>query len=270
MNFTGIDIDKLKLLNGCCLVQLHSYTEDEISFNGGTLKLVHKVKTYASEADPRDIVSAVKGMKKFRYKDKEAMKEYQSMAAELNKKVDENKESQQDKQAVRRGVIVKLPHACLGDSGWDYECEFDGNVGDEVWFDATYTREMITEGEGGFEIDGKIFLMIPVKSIYAVKKDDEILGLNGFVIGKRLPNDRKQGSLYLPDTKTARVEVVVPNARTPIYKENSPWTNTVVKKGDIVLMRDIFAIPLDATLAKSTDLVRFQTRVIRAYEHDQA
>lgn len=266
MNFNGIDIDKLTLLNGCCLVEVRSLTEDEVSFNGGTIKLIHKVKNYVSDIDPKDILSAVKGMKKYHHKDNQAMAEYQSMVAELNKKVDEHKENHQEKQAVRRGTIVKLPYADMADSGWDYDCEFDGMIGDEVWFDATYSREMIAEGEGGFEVDGKIFLMIPCKAIYAAKRDGEILSLNGFVIGKRLPNDIKIGSLFMPDTQTARVEVVIPNKRVPVYNEESPWTNTAVEKGDVVLMRNIFAIPLDATLGQSTDLVRFQTRIIKAYE----
>jgi hypothetical protein len=270
MNFNGIDVDSLRLLNGCCLVEIHSLTEDEVSFNGGTLKIVHKVKSGVADIDPRDIFSAVKGMKKSRYKDDEATKEYYKMLAEVNRKADENKENHQDKQAVRRGIIVKMPEASLNDFGWDYDCEFDAVIGDEVWFDATYTREMITEGENGFESDGKTFLMIPTRSIFAAKRGDDIVSLNGYVIGKKLPNDRKYGSIFLIDNDTARVEVIVPNARTPRFSDFSPWTNTSVKRGDVVIMKNHFAIPLDPTLGQSTDLVRFQTRVIKAYENDQA
>ena len=90
---------------------------------------------------------------------------------------------------------------------------------------------------------------------------------SGYVLGKVLPNDRKDGSIYLIESKTARVEVVVPNARVPKYVADI-WNNTTVKKGDVVCMNNIFAIKLDSTLAETTDLVRFQPRVIVAVEND--
>jgi hypothetical protein len=266
MNLNGLDIDSLRLINGECIIELHSLTEDEIDFNGGKLKIVNKVKDYIAEVDPEHMVSLVNGMKKSRYKDKSLMKEYNRIVAESKREADTNKEDIQGKQAVRRGKIIKIAEADLNDQGWDYDCEFDGIVGDEVWFDATFTREMITEGEGGFVKDGKTYLSISKKSIYAAKRGDDIFSLNGYVIGKLLGNERKSGGIHMLDNDITRVEVVVVPTRMPRYQFHDVWTNTSVEKGDVVCVRRIHAIKLDPTMANSTDYVRFQPRVIMAYE----
>lgn len=266
MNLNGLDISQLRMINGDCIIELHALTEDEIDFNGGKLKIVNKVKNYISEIDDDEMVRVVKALKKSGYKDKMLLKEYEKMATESQKEADPDKEDIQGKQAVRRGKIVRIAEKDLSYQGWDYDCEFDAVEGDEVWFDATFTREMIVEGEGGCIIDGKIYLTISKKSIYAAKRGDEIVSLNGYVIGKLLGNERKFGSLYIPDNDIQRVEVVIPNARTPRYASPDVWTNTEVKKGDVVCMRNVFATKLDPTLAKTTEYVRFQPRVIMAYE----
>jgi hypothetical protein len=266
MNLSGIDIEKLRLVNGECIIELHSLTEDDIDFNGGKLKIVNKIKNYISEVNDDDMISVIKGLKKSQYKDKQLLEEYSRMAKEAHREADPDKEDIQGKQAVRRGKIIKIAEAELNNSGWDYDCEFDGVEGDMVWFDATYTREMITEKEGGYEKDGKIYLMISKRSIYAAQRGDEIVSLNGYIIGKALGNDRKTGSLYILDNDIQRVEVVVPPARNPRYTNPEVWKNTEVKKGDVVCVRKVFATKLDPTLAKTTDYVRFQSRVIMAYE----
>lgn len=266
MNLAGIDLDQIKLINGECIIELHSLTEDEIDFNGGKLKIVNKVKNYISELDDDEMVGIVKALKKSAYKDKQLLKEYELRIKELSKEADPNKENIQDKQAVRRGKIVRIAVKDLASQGWDYDCEFDAVEGDEVWFDATFTREMITEGEGGCIIDGKIYLTISKRSIYAAKRGDEIFSLNGYIIGKLLGNERKFGSIHIPDNDISRVEVVVPNARVPRYSRPDIWTNTKVIKGDVVCVRNVYATKLDPTLAKTTEYVRFQPRVIMAYE----
>jgi hypothetical protein len=266
MNLSGLDIQSLRLTNGECIIELHSLTEDEINFNGGKLKIVNKIKNYISEVDDDEMVRIVKALKKSGYKDKSLLKEYETMAKEAHKEADPDKEDIQGKQAVRRGKIVKIAEKDLSYQGWDYDCEFDALEGDEVWFDATFTREMITEGEGGCIIDGKVYLSISKKSIYAAKRGDEIVSLNGYIIGKLLGNERKIGSIHMVDNDIARVEVVIPNARIPRYASPDIWTNTEVKTGDIVCVRNIFATKLDPTLAKTTEYVRFQPRVILAYE----
>lgn len=266
MNLNGIDLEKLRLVNGECVIQLHSLTEDEIDFNGGKLKIVNKVKNYIRDVDDDEMVGIVRALKKSQYKDKQLMKEYEIMSNEAYREADPNKEDIQGKQAVRRGKIIRIAEKDLSYQGWDYDCEFDAVEGDEVWFDATFTREMITEGEGGCVIDGKVYLNISKKSIYAAKRGDEIISLNGYIIGKLLGNERKIGSIHMVDNDIHRVEVVVPNARTPRYASPDVWTNTDVKKGDVVCVRNVFTTKLDPTLAKTTEYVRFQPRVIMAYE----
>lgn len=265
MNFNDIDIDRLRLVNGECLIEIHSMVEDEIDFNGGKLKLVNKVKDSIEEAHYSDVVDLVKSMKRSHYKDAEAAKEYTRMMAEMNRVIDENKEDHEAKQAVRRGVIMKVPEKELGWSGWDFDCEFDAVVGDEVWFDSLSTRQRLEDGEGGFIENDKTYILVPSRSVYAVKRGNEILGLNGYIIGKELPNDRTYGSLFLPESGISKVEVVVPTNRHPKYVHDD-WSNTELKKGDIVYMKQQHCIKLDSTLAESTDLVRFQSRVVLAIE----
>jgi len=266
MNLNGIDLNKLRLINGECIIELHSLTEDEINFNGGKLKIVNKIKNYISDIDDNEMVSVVKALKKSDYKDKALHEEYSRMDNEAHREADIEKENIQDKQAVRRGKIIKIAEAELNNQGWDYDCEFDAVEGDEVWFDATFTREMITEGEGGCIIDGKVYLMISKRSIYAAKRGDDIVSLNGYILGKLLGNERTYGSVYIPDNDMQRVEVVVPNARLPKYDRPDVWSNTEVKEGDVVCVRNVYTTKLDPTLAKTTDYVRFQPRVIVAYE----
>lgn len=265
MNFNDIDIDRLRLLNGQCLVEIHSMVEDEIDFNGGKLKLVNKVKDSIQQPHQNDIISLVKSMKRSHYKDADAAREYTRMMAEMNKQIDDSKEDHEAKQAVRRGFIVKVPERELGWDGWDFDCEFEGVVGDEVWFDSLYTRQRIEDGEGGFIENGKIFILVPTRAIFAAKRNGEIISFNGYAIGKRLPNDRKYGVLFLPESKVSRIEVVIPPRKTATYVHDV-WSNTELKVGDIVYMKEQHSINLDSTLAGTTDLVRFQPRVVLAIE----
>jgi hypothetical protein len=265
MNFNDIDIDRLRLVNGQCLIEIHSMVEDEIDFNGGKLKLVNKVKNGIEQAHDSDMINLIKSMKRSHYKDVEATREYTKMMAEMHKVADENKEDHEAKQAVRRGVIVKVPEKELGWDGWDFDCEFDAVVGDEVWFDSTHTRQRLEEGEGGFIENGKTYILVPARAIYAAKRNGEIVSMNGYVLGKELPNDRTYGSLFLPESKISKVEVVVPAAREPRYM-HTLWSNTKLKKGDIVYMKKQHCIKLDSTMAETSDLVRFQSRIILAIE----
>jgi hypothetical protein len=162
-------------------------------------------------------------------------------------------------------VIVKVPEKELVNEGWDFNCEFDGLVGDEIWFDSTHTRQRIEEREGGFIENGKTYILVPVRAIYAARRNGEIISLNGYILGKELPNDRKYGSLFLPESKISKVQVEIPATRNPVYAYDI-WKNTEIKKGDIVYMKQQFCTKLDSTLAETSELVRFQSRAILAIE----
>lgn len=266
MSYSNFDLESLRLLSGECMIEIEGLLENEIDFNGGKLMIVSKIKNSVEEVDPRDLIDTIKSMQKHRYKDAGAFKEYGKMLAESKKEAEAVTEDEVGKQAVRRGKIVKVSEKNLTDGGWDFSCKFDGVVGDEVWFDATYTRDQMESAEKLFEKDGKTYILIPEQSIYAAKRGDEIVSLNGYIIGKVLPNDRTYGSLFLPDAEIRRVEVVVEPARDPIYRNKQVWKNTKVKRGDIVCIKPHFATRLDPTLAKSTEYVRFQSRIILAIE----
>lgn len=266
MSYSEFDLDSLRLLSGECLIEIEGLLENEIDFNGGKLIIVSKIKESVEEVDPRDLMSTINSMKRGRYKDDGAMKEYSKMLAESKREAENVSEDNVGKQAVRRGTIVKVSEKNLTDGGWDFSCKFDGVVGDEVWFDATYTRDQMESAEKLFEKDGKTYILIPEQSIYAAKRGEEIVSLNGYIIGKVLPNDRTYGSLFLPEADIRRVEVVVEPAREPVYRNKDIWKNTKVKNGDVVCIRPHFATRLDPTLAQSTEYVRFQSRIILAIE----
>ena len=266
MDYSDVDIDKLRLINGECLIEVQTWTENEVKFNNGTLVIVNKLKGMIDKPGKEDINSLVKSMKKGRYKDDKAMKEYMRMAGEQHRQYDEDKQDIEAQQAVRRGKLVKLPEKYGDKNRWDFECEFDGREGEEVWFDATYTRQKIQDDENGFEKDGKRYLLIPRNAIFAARRNDEIISLNGFILGEVLSNERKQGGIFMPESTINRVRVEVAPMHEPKFFNNEVWINTKLKKGDVVCVRDQFVIPLDSTLAQSTSLVRFQSRVILAIE----
>lgn len=266
MNYSDVDIDRLRLINGECLIEVETWTENEVKFNGGTLVIVNKVKGMIDKPGRQDVDSLVKSMKKRRYKDDKAMKEYMRMAGEQHRQYDEDKQDIEAMQAVRRGKLIRLPEKLGDKNNWDFECEFDGIEGDEVWFDATYTRQKIQDNENGFEKDGRRYLLIPRNAIFAAKRNDEIISLNGYVLGEVLSNERKSGSLFLSQTPINRVRIEVAPLRDPKFHNEETWINTKLKKDDVVCIRDQFVVPLDSTLAQSTNLVRFQSRVILAIE----
>jgi len=85
MNFEGIDIENLRLLNGECLVEIHSMVEDEIVFNGGKLKIVTSVKNHIEDFAPSELISTLEALKKSNYKDQNAKKEYMKMMVSQKK-----------------------------------------------------------------------------------------------------------------------------------------------------------------------------------------
>lgn len=254
----------LRPLNGECVVEIRTLVEDEIEFNGSTLKIVADAKDFIQEATVADANAALEAYKKSGYKDEKAIAEYTRMMGELNRQKEE-REDVRAKQSVRKGILRRV---CAGGGeakGFDYTCEFDGEEGDEIFFDPYYSHAMLEDELRYFEDEDKKFILVAREAIFARKRNGEIEGLNGFIIGKRLGNELRHGVLYLPDSNTERVEVVVPNRREPKYRSKL-WSNTKVKKGDIVCMDKWFAIPLDSTMGSDTNLVRFQPRVINAIE----
>ena len=57
-------------------------------------------------------------MKKSNYKDKEAKRKYMELYGKQIQEADDKKEDHRMKQAVRRGVIVRLPEKDPNNGGW--------------------------------------------------------------------------------------------------------------------------------------------------------
>ena len=258
-----MNLSTLRLLNGECLIKVRTLVEDEVEFNGTTLKIVTDAKDFLQEATYGDANSALEALKRSGYKDKRAMSELMRMRGEMERNRDD-KEDVRAKQSVRKGVVVKISEGNATSANFDYKCEFDAEVGDVVYFDPYYSHAMLEDADRYFEEDGMKLILVPKEAIFARFKG-EYESLNGYILGEVLDNELRSGNLYLPDSDTARVRVVAAPRRTPIYR--SPlWTNTKVEVGDVVCVKKHFATPLDSTMGSETKLVRFQSRVINAIE----
>lgn len=266
-----IDLGTFKPIAGDVLVEIHHHVENEVMLpNGQKLHLATEVKGDYHKAANRDMEELFDRMKRSRFKDKSAMKQYVSELAKV--KVDEADEpyDQLSTQTTRRGKVKILPHKRGNFGNWDFHCDSGLEIGDEVWFDPLYLRSEL-EGNGDnklYEVDGKKYVLIPEQAIYAAKRNDELISVNGYFLAKRLPNDSFFGNIMLLDSGVAKVEIVEVPKEQPFYRLPDIWKNTELKKGDICYLMEQFANPLDSTIARSTDLVRFQSRIVIAIEEN--
>lgn len=255
-----------KVLEDEVLVRIYSFQEEKIKTASGLeLHLASVVPVKESGADFGQAAELLEAIKKSGYKDAGAYREFISAIGHSKKEVEDN--GQRDKQSVRHGVIVKLPLKYGNKNNYDRIAEPDFRVGEQVWFDAFQAREQRDGGDKVFKDETGIYILIPYQSIFAAKRGEDIVPLNGYFTGRNLSTDRKIGFLWMPnETKNlARVEVTGVPKSQPIQVLDI-WKNTELKVGDIVWMEKHYAVPLDSTLASETDLVRFYSRVVIAIE----
>jgi len=261
-------IEDLKLIKGDVLVEIETLVNDEVKFNGGTLKIVTDIKDDTTFADEKYMDELAAKIAKDP-KDERARREFTKAMG----KASVEKEEAQDhnsKQAKRMGRLAKKPIVNDFHSGWDFKCELDCEIGDEVFWDSYYTKEQIegVEDDKIMEIEGKRYLMVPRNALFCARRNGQYIGLNGHLIGKVL-EEKQDGAIYIPTKKeTIRVEVIAPPEHYPEYLNPEVWDNTVVKKGDVVYVKNFAAIPLDSTIASDTDYVRVAVKMIIAVENE--
>lgn len=263
------EIDNSQWIRSDVLLEIHSVAENRVKFGDTELEIVLDIKDDRNHADEAYLQDLVMAMQKARYKDPKLMSEYVNASARMLGMGVEEKTDHKSKQATRRGKVFKMPHKKSDFGNWDFRCELDLKVGDECWYDAFYTREQFDKAMEGddkiFFVDDKIYLAVPSQAIFAAKRDGEMLSVNGYILGRVIPKVEMYGRIYLPQTDISKVEVVCAPRAYPEYVDDV-WKNTEVEKGDVVYVKEHFATCLDPTYAASTDLVRFQPRVILAKE----
>jgi len=271
MPLNKIDLDTFRPIAGEVLIEIHNHVEDEIVLeNGQKLYLATEVKGDYHKATDSDINDLFQKLKRSGFKDKSAMKQYVAEAAKVNAEEADDPYDQLSTQTTRRGIVKILPSKRGNFGNWDFHCDSGLELGDQVWFDPLYLRSEIEgNGEGKlYESNGKKYILVPEQAIYAAKRNDELICVNGYFLGKRLKNDHFYGNIMLLDSSVARVEIVAAPKEQPVYRLPEIWKNTELKVGDICYMMDQFANPLDSTIARSTDLVRFQSRIVIGIEEN--
>lgn len=260
-----IALEDLKLIRGDVLVDVPTLLSNEVKFNGATIQIVSKISDVTEMYDDKTMYELAAKIAK-NPKDKEARKEY-TRAMALASAEGEGAEDFQSKQARRRGILVKKPIKNDYTSGWDFKCELDCEIGDEVFWDSYYTKEQIEGTEDKIiEIEGVNYMLVPKNALFCAKKGEEYIGLNGHLIGKVLEPEQT-GAIYIPQKgDVVRVEVVSPPQNYPEYLNPEVWGNTEVKKGDIVHVPNYAAIRLDSTISTDTDYVRVAVKMIIAVE----
>lgn len=262
----------MRLLRGDCIVEIGNLVQDEVAFNGTTLKIVTDIRSYTSHADDsyiNELYDALAKEKRDTEAKRKVQKELMGVLGQVNKEVGDSTDHGAA-QATRHGRLVRKPERSPVVDGWDFSCELDAEEGDEVWWDSFYSSEQrsrgVADSDKVIEQDGKKYLIIPSRSLFCAKRGGEMIPLNGFVIGKEIPNEKKAGAIYLPDTGVSRVEVMAAPKSLPVYVKPELWKNTKVEVGNKILVRSHFAIKLDSTLGSTTDYVRVANRTILAIE----
>lgn len=185
--------------------------------------------------------------------------------------------TQNDKKthATRYGRIVKLPVRSPKIPTDMFCCELDANEGEYCWYDA-YIAQRVIESRGSrnsgedlvYDVGDTTYLRVPGISLLAVKRGESIVGVNGYCIGKVIEESNYKGGIILscPQTNISRVKLTSVSASKPVFKNPDIFKNHDAKPGDTVLVESFYPQPLDGTYAATSDLVRFQSAMIVAYE----
>ena len=140
MELTKHEFEKFEVLSDDVLIEIGGFLQNTVKLGSSELVVVSDVKDYTIHGDEGYMAELAKAMKKSNYKDKNLMKEWVrtvSAAQSERNGYTENKA----KNATRRGVIRKVGKKTNEFGNFDYRCKFTATEGEEVYFDAFYTRE---------------------------------------------------------------------------------------------------------------------------------
>jgi co-chaperonin GroES (HSP10) len=198
-------------------------------------------------------------------------KEYIDIKNRLRKKGEERETEQvsKNRNATRKGKLIKLPLSTNIVDGNIFSCELDCKEGDEVYFDAFWTQQEIakkfdakTGDDYIIHVEDKIYLRVPAVSLFcSVDAEGNYKGLNGFLVAEPLDADNTmitEGGIIINSEpkKLPRARVVGVSSYLPKFRNASVFMNTKVKKGDIVYTEPRYQTWLDKTSGGKNSLVR--------------
>ena len=285
MRLTQKEFDKIEFMRKC-VVEIPSLKANEVTTEGGLKLIVPDSVEFEREKDEYDRQLLAKMAKKLvsmprEDETKKALrKEYIAFKESVNKRTEENKDTNEGylaRQATRKGILVKKPLKNVLEEGNMFSCELDAEIGDEVYWDGFWTTQQIKHGLGDktlddsiIEVDDKLYLIIPSVALFAARRGDDWIPLNGYVIASPIREETEEISKAGIITKkepsnVARARVVSVPKSKPKFRDEA-FKVTEVKVGDVVITRPFYQLELDKTYASETKLVRILTGVIMATE----
>jgi co-chaperonin GroES (HSP10) len=285
VRLTREDFDKAVFMRKC-VVEIVSLKANEITTEGGITLIVPDSVEFEMEKDAYDKQLLAKIAKKIvsyprEDETKKALrKEYIALRESVNKRTEENKDTNEGylaRQATRKGILVKKPLKNVLEEGNMFSCELDAEIGEEVYWDGFWTTQQIKHSLGDktlddsiIEVDDKLYLIIPSVALFAARRGEDWIPLNGYVIASPIKEETEEVSQAGIITKkepsnVARARVVSVPKSKPVFRDEA-FKVTEVKVGDIVITRPFYQLELDKTYASETKLVRILTGVIMATE----
>jgi len=279
------EFDNLSFMRKC-VVEIASLKANEITTEGGITLVVPDSVEFEIEKDAYDkqlLAKMAKKLVSYQREDetkKALRKEYITLKESVNKRKDENKDTNEAylaRQATRKGILVKKPLKNVLEEGNMFSCELDAEIGDEVYWDGFWTTQQIKHSLGDktlenstIEVDDKLYLIIPSVALFAARRGEDWIPLNGYVIASPIEEETEQvtktGIIVKKEpSNVARARVVSVPKSKPIFRDEA-FKVTEVKVGDIVITRSFYQLELDKTYASETKLVRILTGVIMATE----
>jgi hypothetical protein len=175
-------------------------------------------------------------------------------------KSEETEQVSKNRNATRRGKLIKKPLSTNLIHGNIFSCELDCNEGDDVFFDAFWTQQEIAKkfdpkssDDYIIHVEDKIYLRVPAVSLFcSVDSEGNYKGLNGFLIAEPLDADEMTVTeagviINLEPKKLPRAKVVGVSTHLPKFRDTSVFMNTRVKEGDVVYTEPRYQIRLDKT-----------------------
>lgn len=285
MRLTQGEFDEIQFMRKC-VVEIVSLKANEITTEGGLKLIVPDSVELEREKDEHDRQLLAKMAKKIvslqrEDETKKALrKEYIALKESVNKRTEDNKDTNEGylaRQATRKGILIKKPLKNVLEEGNMFSCELDAEIGEEVYWDGFWTTQQIKHKLGDktledtiIEVDDKLYLIIPSVALFAARRGEDWIPLNGYVIASPIKeNDEevtKAGIIIKKEpSNVARARVVSVPKSKPIFRDEA-FKVTEVKVGDVVITRPFYQLELDKTYASETKLVRILTGVIMATE----
>lgn len=190
-------------------------------------------------------------------------KEYIEAKNKFREKKDDTRETEQvskNKNATRKGTLIKLPLSTNLIHGNIFKCELDCEVGDTVYFDAFWTQQEIAkqfDPKNGddyvIRVEDKIYLRVPAVSLFcSVDSEGNYKGLNGYLIADPLDAEETVITpsgviINLEPKKLPRARVISVSKNLPVFRDSNTFMNTEVSVGDVVYTEPRYQTRLDKT-----------------------